>query len=564
VLWAPIHEQGGYLGVGFEDQEGKVIANRVLPNHAGDLGGLRQEDQLLKIGDEQVYNTQQVIRSIRHHPPRSRLPLTVRRGDREITVDVVLEESTDWGGPVTAVYYDCSPGGEDLIGWTVNRGASQPADFFSAGRFRNIFYRPDVVERVLATRDPMAALTAANRALGRPEAKAELVRDLIPQLSPPIVELETGGVFGKVTLPASATTVKVRYRVRQTGLEAPTKVSVRFNGRLVDVAAPLPAAGASAEVEVPVPANMSGSLSVLAEHRLAVSDPAMLRIERGADAHPRAPDLYILSVGVAHLKMNEPEQAKLLQAGDMDLPELGSAGRDASIAYAFAAQKGRVYQSVFPAGLVDKAATAAAVRAALKDIATKAGPEDVAIFFFAGHGVIDSKVGFYLATYDADPKNPSATAITGAELATLLERIKARTVLALDTCHSGGAFSGGRTEKVVTGPQDLTGLINQFSSAEQGTVVFSACGPMEESLEDPSVGGVFTQALREGVGVRQAIFQPGGGFVTCRGLETFLTARVPQLARSVSARYAGGPDAVHQTPTCVIPKGVLDFPLARP
>src|SRR5262249_27369382 len=37
-------------------------------------------------------------------------------------------------------YYTASPGGEDLIGWHINRGWNEAADFFPAARFRNQFY----------------------------------------------------------------------------------------------------------------------------------------------------------------------------------------------------------------------------------------------------------------------------------------------------------------------------------------------------------------------------------------------------------------------------------------
>ena len=51
-------------------------------------------------------------------------------------------------------YYVASPGAEDLIGWHVNNGKDRAADFFSASRFRDAFYRPDIVTRVLETLDP--------------------------------------------------------------------------------------------------------------------------------------------------------------------------------------------------------------------------------------------------------------------------------------------------------------------------------------------------------------------------------------------------------------------------
>ena len=39
-------------------------------------------------------------------------------------------------------YYTASPGGEDLIGWHVNRGPDQAADFYPAETFRSTFHRP--------------------------------------------------------------------------------------------------------------------------------------------------------------------------------------------------------------------------------------------------------------------------------------------------------------------------------------------------------------------------------------------------------------------------------------
>ena len=50
-------------------------------------------------------------------------------------------------------YYDAGPGAEDLIGWHVNRGLDHEADFFSASRFRDRFYKPEVTSAVLRTLD---------------------------------------------------------------------------------------------------------------------------------------------------------------------------------------------------------------------------------------------------------------------------------------------------------------------------------------------------------------------------------------------------------------------------
>ena len=64
-------------------------------------------------------------------------------------------------------YYMASPGGEDMIGWHVNRGWEQEADFFPASRFRDKFNRPDIVRLVLETLDEGEAVRQANAAAKR-------------------------------------------------------------------------------------------------------------------------------------------------------------------------------------------------------------------------------------------------------------------------------------------------------------------------------------------------------------------------------------------------------------
>ena len=59
-------------------------------------------------------------------------------------------------------YYMASAGGEDLIGWHVNRGWNQEADFFPASQFRAEYNRPDIVRLVLKTRDEGEAIRQAN------------------------------------------------------------------------------------------------------------------------------------------------------------------------------------------------------------------------------------------------------------------------------------------------------------------------------------------------------------------------------------------------------------------
>ena len=102
----------------------------------------------------------------------------------ELLALFVHKDDLRWVAWTPSGYYMASPGGEDLIGWHVNRGWDQAADFFPASRFRERFNRPDVVQKVLATLDERAALEEANR-------DARIRTDLTPigNRLPPVIRI---------------------------------------------------------------------------------------------------------------------------------------------------------------------------------------------------------------------------------------------------------------------------------------------------------------------------------------------------------------------------------------
>jgi WD40 repeat protein len=63
----------------------------------------------------------------------------------ELLTLFVEPQSRRWVAWTPSGYYMASAGGEDLIGWHVNRGWSQEADFFPASQFRAEYNRPDIV-----------------------------------------------------------------------------------------------------------------------------------------------------------------------------------------------------------------------------------------------------------------------------------------------------------------------------------------------------------------------------------------------------------------------------------
>ena len=81
---------------------------------------------------------------------------------QELLAFFVEPQSRKWVAWTPTGYYMASAGGEDLIGWQVNRGWEQEADFFPASQFRAQYNRPDIVRLVLQTRDEAEAVRRAN------------------------------------------------------------------------------------------------------------------------------------------------------------------------------------------------------------------------------------------------------------------------------------------------------------------------------------------------------------------------------------------------------------------
>ena len=137
--------------------------------------------------------------------------------------------------------------------------------------------------------------------------------------------------------------------------------------------------------------------------------------------------------------------------------------------------------------LLDAEATGENIRDALDETLGAAGPDDTALFFYAGHG----SPAHQLAPYDARLGALPGTTIPMDELAERLESSEARAVVVvLDCC-----FSGGATARVLQGVPTPRGSMTTVEALRgKGRVIIAASADNEEAHE---LGhhGLLTHAL---------------------------------------------------------------------
>lgn len=447
----------------------------------------------------------------------------------------VYRDGDHWVEVTPSGFYRASVGAEQMLGWHVNGAGQSVPDFYPIAQFRSRFQRPDVIERIMESLDEAEALKQADTAANR----RQLAPVSVAQMLPPVVELVGGG-----ELLTSAPQVTVRVRGR-TAIDAPvTSWRVRVNGQLLLDARGLgrqevaPGAG-ERDITVTVPPQDS-EIQIFAENRHGPSSAATVRIKWSgavtATVNPtalRAPKLYVLAVGV----------------GDYQHAQIGKlsfAAKDArDFAQTVRSQQGKLFQQVEVRLLTDDKATRDDVVDGMEWLQKEVTQHDVAMLFIAGHGINDPTQGYTFLPANADPDKLKRTGVTMVDVRNTLTSLAGKALFFFDTCHAGNVLGNGRRG----GPNDVSGVINELASAENGVVVFSSSTGRQFSYEDAAWGnGAFTKALVEGL--NGAAAQAGNPRITHKMLDYYISDRVKKLT------------AGKQTPVTQAPGGVPDFPVA--
>ena len=411
-------------------------------------------------------------------------------------------------------HFDCSPGADELIGWHVNQGAGKEALYYPASQFYEKFYIPDLGERVLAGENILALNPAVNM-------KADF------KLPPKVQIIKPASTFS-----TSDETLEIVVQANNQG-GGVDEIRLFQNGKLLS-GLTRGGSGATEDLDIDL-SNTSKTISRTYHVTLVPGENVFRTTAFNTERTESLPDeinvtlkapeatsnLYILSVGINNYK--NPKYA--LNYGKPDAMAFVSA---------LVNRSGNIFKSIQKIEVYDDQATKIGILEAFNKVIASAGPSDVFVFFYAGHGVMSegSTNGgpqFYLVPQDVtqlygNDQMLNSLAISANELKNLCASIKAqKQVVIFDACQSGGAVEA----LAMRGAAEEKAVMQLSRSA--GVVVLAATGTEQYATEFQELKhGVFTYALIEGL---NSCTGSKDGKITIKELEAYVNDMVPELTK---------------------------------
>lgn len=233
--------------------------------------------------------------------------------------------------------------------------------------------------------------------------------------------------------------------------------------------------------------------------------------------------LWVLLVGVSQY---HDRRFPILQYSTIDAQRLSDAFADATLEFPNTSVQVYHDQATVP--------TLEAVRSGLEAIVNQAKPDDTVVFYFCGHGALDSRLQqavFCLADTQKDAM--LQTGLSAIKLLGMLGSCAAKQqIVWIDVCHANGMTDQSETPELLDSPvEQLIQMFRQQASQNPGFQSLLSCDTpsgkgRQQSWKFPELGhGIFAHFLIEGL--RGAAANPQG-VVTASVLANYVHDRTIQ------------------------------------
>lgn len=454
-----------------------------------------------------------------------------------------ITEDNEWVCWTPKGYFSCSSAGSQYFGWHINRGINKLADFYAAEQYFEILYRP--------------------KELSKSIIQGKRVEDILRESGERIFDLSklyrpSAGFFD-ITVTMRATDLlhydkgKFYTQARTMPLTVDVydggggikEINIYQNDKLIISDTEIKSKGEGQKLSKTYAVEMANEVNEfkvkVLNYQKIESRADVLTIEYKGEIIATS-SLHILAVGINNYKNSAYN--------------LNYARPDAEAFVNAIQEHGKnIFKTVNVVPVYDENATKENIVSGLKSIVSRARPEDVFVFYYAGHGTLDEENNeeYYLVPTDitklyGDPTQLAAKGISATELRGYLTQLKAQKQMVLmDACHSGGAL---KSLNVRAAAMDEKAIVQLARSS--GVVMIASSGTKQFATEFQELQhGVFTYALLEALSGKG---DNGDGKVTVNELKIFMEERVPELTRQYGgqAQYPTGYSTGNDFPISVL------------
>ncbi len=436
-----------------------------------------------------------------------------------------IAEDHEWVCWTPRGYFSCSSAGGQYFGWHVNRGIQKLADYYDADQYFEILYRPKELTKSIAQGKRVEEILRESGErifdLGKLDRPSVGLFDAYATMNE-MPDLHYSN--GKFVTQSKKLSLHVEVYDGGGGVK---ELNLYQNDKLILRDTALITKGDGDRITRSYEVEMTNEEN---EFKIKVINPFKVEsrfdvfdIEYTGEAIATT-SLYVMAVGINQYQ-NESYNLNYAQADAQSLTEK-----------IIENSKG-IFKSVNKMEIYDTDATRDNILKGFRSMIATAKPEDVFIFYYAGHGTIneDKDNEYYLVPTDVtklygDSEQLEAKGISATELKDHLSQIKAQKQMVLmDACHSGGAL---KSLNVRAAASDEKAIVQLARSS--GVAVMASSGTQQFATEFEELKhGVFTYALLEAIDGKA---DNGDGRITVTEIRMYMENRVPELTKQYNGK----------------------------
>ena len=528
---------GRYLASGGDDQ---VIHLWLL----GEQGGVMTMRHYFNTPEWSAYFSTLAADSLTHLPRREAwlkmISLLKAKGDkaaREIEnayktlgdqavpfVSLFVTDDQEWVCWSPEGYFACSTSGSRYFGWQINHGIEKLADFYEAGQYYEILYRP---------REMRASLNEGRRIESVLRAQGVPIFDLTHLFRPSVASFEDylvtnlkdkiNNVNGDLFTAESSLPMEVNIYDGGGGVR---ELVIYRNDKLVyrDTAVLFPPGSTMLRRTYDLAlGNKENVFRIKTINRSRVESRPEEFIVNYSGKPISNNTLFILAVGINKYTNSTYDLNYARPDAESFVQKMGEVN-------------GNIYRNIVVKELYDQDASRNNIISELNRIAATSSPDDVFVFYYAGHGVVgdEENAEFFLVPSDVTkmfdtPERLRERGISANLLKEAFIRIRAqKQVVMMDACHSGAAMNTLKFRAVPTEEKAINML-----ARSSGIALLASSGSQQFAAEFEQLRhGTFTYALLEGLSGKA---DQGDGQITVNELIQWMDERVPEL----TTKYGG-------------------------